>query len=449
MAGPVNGASSFQVIFANGTAQQRAWTLAALDACTFSWNRYPLKTVVEFVDDPLPASHFEIAATTPDIITTPAMPWPEYTGGGPQLYTGPTCPEWATPPLNFIERLIWPGDRAVYARVQIMKALDDPSSSYWEGQLFFQETVVHEFAHAIAAFFDEDDIAKLCGAFGITRAQWSPPATDRDSWMERGAEAFAETFKDLYLPRDAREYDNRTDLRLPSSGLQDFYDVLDRYRWWQPFADSWTLGGSWSTIEDDAGYRYWQGGLSSSPGSDSNGFPGYIGGGTWVVADLRFNPTIAGEDYHAWDTSGLTDDPPRDDSSWTAYESGGLRVSYTSSAGAVVVEDFIAEPGWFVRPGPTFVAGSGRIPWSVLLSQIPGHDDVLARAVPNPGAVIVGSEAAGIWKRWADILAARGASLVGRAAGPPVDLPRPPYPYDDPDMVGGPAPVRTVRRSNP
>lgn len=103
---------------------------------------------------------------------------------------------------------------------------------------FFMEAVVHEFGHVLTfTYLALDDAAReeMAGWFiwrgegGTTRHgeldDWNP--TDK-KWESRIQEAVAEWFKDLYMPRKYRAYDNRTDWWFDQDYLSDWFSKIER-----------------------------------------------------------------------------------------------------------------------------------------------------------------------------------------------------------------------------
>jgi hypothetical protein len=88
------------------------------------------------------------------------------------------------------------------ASIQIRHDLDDPSArkpkGYFHGKAFYMETVVHELAHVVQSKFDPGHIAAMSAVFFGGPDDWSGDETGA-LWAVRRQEAYAETFKDLWL----------------------------------------------------------------------------------------------------------------------------------------------------------------------------------------------------------------------------------------------------------
>lgn len=96
------------------------------------------------------------------------------------------------------------------------------------GKTFYQESVVHELAHVVitmlvatGGYTVETLTAELGPMLGLS--VWNDPGV---AWEDRILEATAETFKDIYMPKAARVYSNRTNGKLPRVRFDDFKHVI-------------------------------------------------------------------------------------------------------------------------------------------------------------------------------------------------------------------------------
>lgn len=160
------------VSFANGTARQRQLVNDAIAECTFQFDR--LEATVTFTFEPRidPALH----------------------GGKFGAVT-------------FVDQL------PTHAEIHVLADLANPRSSFYAGDDFFKESVIHELGHVVTLSLAPDQQAVIAGALGADyRTQWDLGAVK--GWTLSAAEGAAETFKDLFFP--GRKYNNRTRWRLRS-----------------------------------------------------------------------------------------------------------------------------------------------------------------------------------------------------------------------------------------
>lgn len=106
----------------------------------------------------------------------------------------------------------------------------------WNGRNFYRESVVHELGHVIAGTFtaSPDARAEMCGLFrfmDIMGPEDGRPGQPGDwngapTWAHHIEEAVAETFKDVFMPKRDRQYDNRTAWRLPQANFRRFLELM-------------------------------------------------------------------------------------------------------------------------------------------------------------------------------------------------------------------------------
>lgn len=192
------------LLFTGGTAQARQLVSSTLTLSSYDWSRIPTIVSVSWLDDPYPGIHDEYGVTL----------IPGHQGG--------------------IDRI----GRPMSADLVLRNGLEDPAKAQpggvTGGEALVHDVVHHELGHVLAALFvngyTRDGVAHqphrkiICEAFGGTLTDWHP---DGSAWEDRIEEAFAETFKDVYLPRAQRLADNRTNWKLPASGYTAFLDVID------------------------------------------------------------------------------------------------------------------------------------------------------------------------------------------------------------------------------
>lgn len=180
--------------FTNGTLQQQTWFEQTMTRSLFPWARITTAVHVEFTDE-IPEGHTLFAYTT----------W----GGGRVDHCG----------------------RPDEATILIRNDLDDRAGSvlshprtYFAGKRFFMETVMHELGHVVQSKFSSEQVALMSAIFDGSPFDWNGPA----EWEEKRQESFTETFKDVYLPRQYRKFDNRTHHRLSGEfALDEFFKILD------------------------------------------------------------------------------------------------------------------------------------------------------------------------------------------------------------------------------
>jgi hypothetical protein len=178
-----------------GTDRQRGWFAEAMDACLFPWERITTHVTVEWVD-PLDLPQHYFAYTT---------------------WNGTPADSCGHPDV---------------ALVQIINTLDDPDrpgtdgghpTGYFAGKRFYTETVIHELGHVVQMKFSERQRETICDLYGTDLGDWSEPP----AWVDKVEEGDAETFKDVWLPRAYRKFNNRTYYRLEESRFEDYLTVLD------------------------------------------------------------------------------------------------------------------------------------------------------------------------------------------------------------------------------
>lgn len=187
------------------TSQQRAWFNEGLSWMTWKKDRSTVsfKATVHTVADPPATGHNDYMATT---IT-------QY-------------PDHAV--VNFY----------------IRTGADDVTNYPQEGENlknFFMESAVHEYAHALGGvkvygrYAPTDDpvmVALICPWFRhrISGAWGTPDDWETDTWAESIKEAFAEFFKDVFMPVDKRHYNNRTnwwvDQTMFLAYLEEMWSIL-------------------------------------------------------------------------------------------------------------------------------------------------------------------------------------------------------------------------------
>ena len=105
----------------------------------------------------------------------------------------------------------------------------------WNGRNFYRETIVHELGHVIAGTFVGSQEARdeMCGLFRLMDIMGpedgrpgQPGDWNSGPWQRHIEEAVAETFKDVFMPKRDRQYDNRTDWRLPQARFRRFLELM-------------------------------------------------------------------------------------------------------------------------------------------------------------------------------------------------------------------------------
>jgi len=178
------------------TAQQQEWIEAAIAPLLYDFDRIEAKVTFVTVPEPPCVGHSDYMCTQQ---LGPEEPWP------------------------------------VTYRVYIREGADDPDAPFNAGvktrvRLFFQESIVHELGHIVSFTYLNDDASRTTAAAAFTRdgrhgtlADWSP---DGSAWGDRVIEAVAEVFKDAFVPRNARVFDNRTNWRIDRAGYAALMHLL-------------------------------------------------------------------------------------------------------------------------------------------------------------------------------------------------------------------------------
>jgi hypothetical protein len=192
------------VHFLNGTARQRDWFVLAMDHARFPWQRISTQVEVEWVDfdtlKGLQATHHHDFAFT----------------------------------LNYPDPAD-PCGRPNFSKIWIRDDLDDPQRpgtesnhphGYYAGQAFYEETVMHELGHVVQGKYTPEQISRLTlGVYGgHSESDWND---EKLEWWHKRQESDAETFKDVWLPRPHRKFDNRTNHRMNETGFGIYLSVLD------------------------------------------------------------------------------------------------------------------------------------------------------------------------------------------------------------------------------
>lgn len=176
-----------------GTAQQQEWfNYAVFTACTFAWDRIDTVVTVGFYADPSSAQHNEFAVTLWNYDETD------------------NC------------------GRPSRASIRMKDDLDDPDrDGTFSGRTFFNDVVVHEMAHVVQGKLSPQQIEDICAAFESDTTHWLAGLGDEDLWADRISESWAETFKDIYLPKSQRKFDNRTNTKLKRAHFNQLLSVID------------------------------------------------------------------------------------------------------------------------------------------------------------------------------------------------------------------------------
>lgn len=186
------------LIFENGTVQQQDWLVQALDHATYPWDRMTTIVRVEWVPSiQLPKLHHSFAAT-----------------------------EYLTDQRDACGRIN-------ACKILIRDDLDDPHRlgneagnpvGTYAGRNFYYETVMHEMGHVHQAKMTDEQVLRLNGqVFGGTqRSEWDGPDL---KWWEQRRESDAETFKDVWLPKPYRKFDNRTKHRMAPQSFDTWLSV--------------------------------------------------------------------------------------------------------------------------------------------------------------------------------------------------------------------------------
>lgn len=182
----------FSVTFEGGTANQRDLVNETIALSLYDWNRLQFEVVFRWSSDPIPGYLNELAGTSYRL---------------PVPFERDPC---------FRPNLAW---------ITLRDDLDDPAAPAGGGPQVYRDVVHHELGHVLAAKLHYTQVITLCALYGGNTTQWGGPGSDR-AWEDQISESFAETFKDVFLPRQYREWDNRTKWRLPARSYQGWIDVL-------------------------------------------------------------------------------------------------------------------------------------------------------------------------------------------------------------------------------
>jgi hypothetical protein len=187
------------VTFSNGTTRQRALFNQTIARSLFPWDRITTHVTVVFSAS-VPGGHHRFAATE----------W----GSAHGLPALDSC------------------GRPDAARITILDDLDDPSRpgdddgwplGHWRGEDFFMETAHHELGHVVQSKFSTPQINEMSAVFDGKPSDWDKPPP----WEQKRQESFAEAFKDVWLPRPNRKFDNRAAHALRRDRFERFLAVLD------------------------------------------------------------------------------------------------------------------------------------------------------------------------------------------------------------------------------
>lgn len=182
--------------FTNGTDRQQGLVRAAVALATYDFDRLDMSVTVSFVDESV-------------------------------LDLNPNDGQYVFATTTYSTSITDNCGRAGTAEIKVMDTLDDPDrTGPFSGEQFFMETIIHELGHCVQAKLSAGQVGQVCVALGCPVEDWDNP--DKP-WTQQGKEAWAESFKDVYLPRNYRRYDDRTIYRLTdddhSFGL--FLSVID------------------------------------------------------------------------------------------------------------------------------------------------------------------------------------------------------------------------------
>ena len=423
------------ITFANGTARQRGLVLEALRQCRFPFDRLAFQVRVRFTDNPDPSIHYEAATTYTTVYPRP-MPLRddnEIDGMSANGY-------------------MYPADVDVRAEVRILNGLSDPNSRHYESDEFFKDVVIHEFGHILAGCFTESLRLDMCAALDIPEQAWRANTSDREAWGGNGEELFCETFKDVFMPKEHRAYDNRTGFPvIPEENLPDFFDVLEQLIGYTRRNDHYVyiIGSPWQ-------YDYIPDGTNNPP--------------RWTVdpprarhdAGMRGRMIVGGEIWFTghWGHMGTTDNPVgslRDywETSWYITKGGPhgpvlSSGSYDSSREVTgprnTMEFSPAIPVWPYDQPPTdqsYTAedDSDLLHWHRFTGG--GVNDVCVRM----GTDSEGRPACDLY--WTDIWDNGGHGVTYRVRNEAPRMPRPPYPYIPENALVSAGRPSTVRRSRP
>lgn len=164
-----------EVTFTGGTDRERALVQTALNSLLhLDLTRWGLSVEFEWVDDPAAEGHNDLGAT------------------------------------------ITNGDG--FGTIQLRNDLDTFRGL---GPPFYIETVAHELGHLLTRHLPFDGKQQVAAMFGGSVEDIDNYPTG-PAWEDRPFEGIAETFKDAFLPRNLREFPNRTRRRIPIYRYPDF-----------------------------------------------------------------------------------------------------------------------------------------------------------------------------------------------------------------------------------
>lgn len=252
------------VTFANGTTEQQGvveWVFANL--LNLDLARFTLNLTVEFVPNPDPGVHNEVAFT--------------------EVSTG----------------------------VATMSIRDDfphfPTEA-WDSIEFAQETVAHELGHALLGQLPTEVQDEIFALFGTDRSDFEDDSGQ--SWEDRLLEGVVETFKDTFLRQRDRAYANRTNIKLPIYRYPAFRSIFRRpivsggvllsyvyggpdYRVDEEYPDI-ELPVHFSENDDQAFVFYGVYGLGVDLSGDVAGsLPGnFPGGSAYFIVDSALEPSL-------------------------------------------------------------------------------------------------------------------------------------------------------------
>lgn len=170
-------------VFVNGTARQRALVDEAIAAITYPLSRIGATVTIEF------GTNFD-GSHTRNFVTFAQTKWTNGVLDG--------C------------------GRPIAHHMEINPLLDSKGGltvggfppGYFSGDAFFKETVAHEIGHVVQSQLSQLAIDLLCTeVFHIVPSLWNPLNA---AWEDKGQESFAECFKDTFIHRPNRKFDNRT-----------------------------------------------------------------------------------------------------------------------------------------------------------------------------------------------------------------------------------------------
>lgn len=432
-------AADFRLNFMNGTTRQIDLFMTAVNACVYPWERLVADIRVVFRPDPDPDRDFEAATATyePEAEVDLTLPGPWATNYSLHGWT------WNIRTGTELERAVqsgnWPLNRPLCALIEIQEDLDNPEKEIYVSDEFFMEVCIHELAHCVSFAFTQDQVADMCAVLGIHEDQWEGAESSRGQWMDAGQEAYAEIFKDLFLPKQYREFSNRTNIPLVQSRMPDFYRVLEATTSYQVFSDAYGFGGAFGASNFPGGsselddHMYFECQFAAPPPDIS--WPGIIPadrvlGEVYAISFIRYRNKITDEPLDSWssyfsllEAAGYTDVP---------------QILFTVGQNVALVDlNSSHEPDydWTTLPvvaDPT----SGNVIWRIWFS---------GNYIPAPPTVFTDTE---ITERWVQTAAGMGAGILARVA---TDVPkrRPGWPYAESGIGAGSGPPGTVRRSRP